>query len=104
MFPLSCVRVQTGRETSARKKNWSAQQFSFKKCLCTYFIHVIANSDEFRSNVAQKKFYAHTDFKKLEGTLVPHTHAGYYKARNKKILVYRQCSKCTRDLPFTKLC
>jgi len=26
--------------------------------------------DEFRLNVAQKKFYAHTDCKKLEGTLM----------------------------------
>jgi len=33
-------------------------------------MHVILNSDELRQNAAQKKFYANTDFKKLEETLV----------------------------------
>jgi len=33
-------------------------------------MHVIPNSDEFRLNFAQKKFYAHTDFKILEETLL----------------------------------
>ena len=41
-----------------------------KNVFCTYFIHFIPKSDEFRLNVAQKKLYAHTDFRKLEGTLV----------------------------------
>jgi len=31
--------------------------------------YFIPNSDEFKQNVAQEKFYAHTDLKKLEGTL-----------------------------------
>ena len=39
-----------------------------KNDFCTYFIHVVPNAHEFRKTVAQKKFYAHTDFKKLEGT------------------------------------
>ena len=38
------------------------------------FLHIFrtrhSNSEKFRYNGAQKKFYAHTDFKKLEGTLV----------------------------------
>jgi len=41
-----------------------------QKMFYTYFIHIIPNSDEFRLNVAQKKFYVHTDLKKLEGTLI----------------------------------
>jgi len=36
---------------------------------CTYFIHVIPHTDESGYNVAQKKFYAHTDFENLEGAL-----------------------------------
>ena len=72
MFPLRCVRVRAhkGREMSAHKKTWSAHKCSLKNAFCTYFIHVIPNTDESRSNVAQKKFYAHTDLNKLEGTLV----------------------------------
>jgi len=38
-------------------------------CFYTYFIHIVPNTDESWQNVAPKKFYAHTDFKKLEGTL-----------------------------------
>jgi len=50
MFPLSCARecAHTGRETSAHKKTWSAHKYSLQKWLCTHFIHVIPNSDEFR--------------------------------------------------------
>jgi len=70
MFPLSCARVRThtGRETSAHKKTWSAQQnFPSKKYLHIFYAH----HPIYRRvlvDVAQKKFYAHTDFIKLEGT------------------------------------
>src|SRR6218665_4117735 len=37
---------------------------------CTYFLHVVPNTDESWFNVAQKKFYAHTDFEELEGTVI----------------------------------
>ena len=43
------------------------------KMLFTYYLHnynIIPNSDDFWLNVARKTFYAHTDFKKLEGTLL----------------------------------
>jgi len=41
MFPLSCasVHVHTGREMSTHKKTCSAHKFSFKECVCTYFMH-----------------------------------------------------------------
>jgi len=46
---LYAVRTYTGRETSAHKQTWSAHKIMFlPKCFCTYFIHVIPNSDEFR--------------------------------------------------------
>jgi len=50
MFPLSGARVRThtARETSAHKKPWGADTFPFQKGFCTYFIHVIPNSGEFR--------------------------------------------------------
>jgi len=32
-------------------------------------MHVVPNTDESWYDVAQKKFYAHTDFEKSEGTL-----------------------------------
>src|SRR6218665_3277520 len=72
MFHLSCalVRACIGRETSAYKKTWSVHKCSLKNVFCTYFIHVILNSEEFRSNVAQNKYFAQTDFKELEGTLI----------------------------------
>ena len=72
MYPLSCAHVHahTGHETSAHKKTWSTLKSFFQKCFCTYFIHVIPNSDEFRKSVAQQKFYACTDFKKLDGTYI----------------------------------
>ena len=64
-----CVRAHTGREMSAHKKTWSAQQnFPSKK-----FLHIFyARHPMYRRvlvNVAQKKFYVHTDFRQLEGTL-----------------------------------
>jgi len=34
LFPLSCARVHTSRETSAHKKTWSAHKFFFKNFLC----------------------------------------------------------------------
>src|SRR6218665_69266 len=37
---------------------------------CTYFLHVVPNTDESWFNVAPKKFYAHTDFEELEGTVI----------------------------------
>ena len=49
------------------------QKFSFKKPFCTYFIHVVLNIDECWPNVAHGKFCAHTDCKKLEGTLTAST-------------------------------
>ena len=70
MFPLSCARVHTGCETSARNKTWSAQNILLQKCVCTYFMHIFPYTDESWYNVAQKKLFAHTDVKKLEGTLV----------------------------------
>jgi len=72
MYPLSCVRVcaHTRRETSAHKKTWSAHKCSFQKCFCRCFIHVVPNTYGSRLNVAQKKFFPHTDFEELEGTLV----------------------------------
>jgi len=71
MFILNSARVRahTGRETSAPKNSSAHIYVPSKYVFCTYFIHVIPNSDEFRQNVAQKNFYAHIDFKKLEGTL-----------------------------------
>ena len=50
MYPLRCARVRanTAREMSAHKKTWSAHKSSLQKCFCTYFIHAIPNSDEFR--------------------------------------------------------
>src|SRR6218665_3279046 len=72
MFPLSCARVRahTGRETSAHKKTRSAQKISFEKS----FLHIFyAHHPIYRRvlvNVARKKFYAHTYFIKLEGTLI----------------------------------
>jgi len=71
MFPLNCARFRahTGRERSKRKKTWSAHKCSLEKCFA-HISHVIPNSDDFKSNVGQKKFYAHTDIKKLEGTLI----------------------------------
>jgi len=48
MFSLSYARALacTGREISAQKKTWSAHKFSFKKCFCTHFMHIILNIDE----------------------------------------------------------
>ena len=40
------------------------------KMFCTYFIHVVPNTDEFQLSVEQKKLYAHADFEKLEGTFI----------------------------------
>src|SRR6218665_3061079 len=61
MFPLSCARVRshTGRAMRAHKKR------------CLFHIFHTRHS-QFRQvqDVAQKKSYAHTVFKKLEGTLV----------------------------------
>jgi len=53
---------------------------SFQKCFCTYFIHVVSNTDESWKNVAEKKFYAHTGFEKLEGALYT-TYFSYYSTR-----------------------
>src|SRR6218665_90030 len=55
---------------STCKKPWSTHKYSLQKCFGIYFIHVIPNSDQFRCYVAEEKFYAHIDFKKLEGKLV----------------------------------
>ena len=40
----------------------------FEHISCT--MHIVPHTDESWLNVAQKKFYAYTDFKKLEGTLL----------------------------------
>jgi len=68
MFPPSCVRVHTSHEMNTHKKTLSTHRCFFKKCFCTYFIHVVQNTFESWQNVVQQKFYAHADFKKLEGT------------------------------------
>jgi len=66
MFHVSCalVRAHTGRETDARARKPGApinvRNVPSKNVFCTYFTHVIPNSDEFRSNVAQNQFSAHT--------------------------------------------
>src|SRR6218665_1838446 len=63
--------MHTGRETRTHTRKLGAHiNVSSKNVFCTYFMHVITNSDEFRLNFAQKKFYAHTDFKILEETLL----------------------------------
>jgi len=54
---------------SAEKKIGSAFKFYFINFFCTYFIQVVLDIGEYLPNVAHKKFCAHTDFKKLEGTL-----------------------------------
>jgi len=59
MLPLSCARAHTDHEMSAQKETWSAYKCSLQNAFCTCFIHFIPNSDEFRQNVAQKKFYVH---------------------------------------------
>jgi len=43
MFPLSCARTLTGRETCEHKKTWSAHKCSLQKCFLhmNYFTHVI---------------------------------------------------------------
>src|SRR6218665_217259 len=69
MFPLSCACVHTCCEMSAHKKTWSTHKFSFKKCFCTHFIHVVTNIDECWYSVAHKRFCVPIYFKKLEGTL-----------------------------------
>src|SRR6218665_2015987 len=70
---ISCahVRAHRGRETSAHKK-LGAHICSLQNCFCTYFIHVIPNSDEFTTGevLHRKIFYVHTYLKNLEGTLV----------------------------------
>ena len=60
-----------GRDTNAHKETCSTQKCSLQKCSFAHsFIHIIPNSDEFRSNVGQKKYVMHTQtLKKLEGTL-----------------------------------
>jgi len=73
----ACARMhERTRETSAHKKTWSAHKCSLQKCVDTYFIHVVPNTNESWLDVAQKKFYAHTDFEKLEGTLMASPRAG----------------------------
>jgi len=58
------------RERSAHLKTWSAHKYSFQNCFArNYFKHVVPNTDEYWYSLAQKKFSAHTDFEKLEGTL-----------------------------------
>ena len=64
------MRTQDGVEMSAHKKTWSAHKFPFKKCFCTAFIHVILNIDKCWQNASHRKFCVHTDFNKLEGTLL----------------------------------
>src|SRR6218665_2631901 len=76
MFPISCARVcaHTGRETSAHKKTRSTQQNSLQKSFLHIFYAHHPTHRRVLVNVAQKKFYAHTEFRKLEGTL----HVGPY--------------------------
>ena len=72
MFPLSCacVRVLKSREMDAQK-NWSAHQFSIKNTFCTCMFHTCRSKYKcVLVNVAHRKLCAHTDFKKLEGTLM----------------------------------
>src|SRR6218665_61783 len=42
---------------------------SFQKCFYTCLIYVVPNTDESWSNVAQRKSYAHADFKKIRGNI-----------------------------------
>ena len=41
----TCVCVHTGHEMSAHKKTWNAHICSLQNCFCTYFMHIIPNSD-----------------------------------------------------------
>ena len=68
MFHLSCVRVHTGHETGTHKKLGVHIKFSIQK----WFLHNKRHSTLrwIQVNVAQKKFYARTNFTKLEGTLI----------------------------------
>src|SRR6218665_2678530 len=63
-----CARTQVGRPAHTRKLGVRINVPS-KNAFCTYTIHVNKNSDEFKYTVAQKKFYVHTYFNKLEGAL-----------------------------------
>jgi len=70
MFTLRCasVRAHTGRETSTHKKTWSIRITVPSK---NVFVHVHARHSKLKRvqvkfNVAQRKFYAHTDLNKLE--------------------------------------
>src|SRR6218665_2359703 len=72
MFPLSCVHVRahTGRETSAHKKTRSAQQNFLSNSFWHIFYALHPIYRQVLVNVAQQKLYAHTDFRKIEGTLL----------------------------------
>ena|SRR6218665_390865 len=47
------AHAHSGHEMRALKKAWSAYKCFFQKCFCTYI----------------RKFYVHTDFQKVDGTL-----------------------------------
>jgi len=68
--PSKLCACAHSRETSARKKTRSAQKISLQK----RFLHICyARHPIYRRvlvNVAQTEFYAHTYFRKLEGTLI----------------------------------
>ena len=64
MFPLSRSRDERTQE------NLESIQMFLLIMFLTYFLHFIPHSDQWWQNVAQKKFYAHTDLKKLKGALV----------------------------------
>jgi len=63
---LEC-KLSVGREMSAHKDTWSAHKNFFRKC--TIFLTLHSTNRFIVAICCTKKFYAHTDFKKLEGTL-----------------------------------
>src|SRR6218665_2008023 len=64
----SKLYAYTGRETSAHMKTQSAQQNFPSKMVFAHIIFILHR--RVLVNVAQKKFYAHPNFRKLEGTLL----------------------------------
>ena len=68
-----CACMNTGCQMSAHKKTWSAHEFSFKMIFLHIFHTCRSRYRWVLLNVAHRKFCAHTDFKKLEGTLFDRT-------------------------------
>ena len=70
MFPLSCACAHISRAARAPTRKLGAHINTPSKNVLAHISHVVLNTDESWENVAQEEFCVHTDFEKLEGTLV----------------------------------